>query len=75
MAPLDVEMVGLTAPRAAQAVRMQSADQVGIAGILVHQVDVGEDHRVPRRSIPPGGSPLMKVGQAGKVKGRSTHFP
>jgi hypothetical protein len=48
MAAVAVRAVACPAPRAGQAAGVQPGDEIGVAGVLVHQVTDGEVHDGPR---------------------------
>ncbi len=48
VAAVDVQAVAPPAPRAGQAVGVEPAEELGVAGVLVHQVGNGEVHGMSR---------------------------
>ena len=44
MAAVDVQVVARPAPRTSQAVGVEPGQELGVAGVLVHQIGDGEVH-------------------------------
>jgi hypothetical protein len=67
---MDAQAVAGAAARAGEAAGVEQADELGIAGVFVHQVDQGEVHRRASRS--PRATPSTEPPTRSHVKWPST---
>ena len=68
---VDAQLVARTAPRAGQAAGVEPLDQLGVAGVLVHQVRDGEVHDTLRSRREEGCLPFHSPEHR---RGRTFHW-